>query len=46
MKELILLAALGFVLAAGAAATGLTVTPQSAIAGPCDNNGFCCSGRC
>jgi hypothetical protein len=43
MKRLILLAALGLVLAAGAT---LTATPQSAIAGPCDNNGFCCSGRC
>ena len=45
MKRLILLAVLGLVLAAGAGAT-LTATPQSAIAGPCDNNGFCCSGRC
>jgi hypothetical protein len=46
MNKLILLAALAFVIAAGAATAVLTVTPQTAIAGPCDNNGFCCSGRC
>jgi hypothetical protein len=44
MKRMILLAALGLVLAAGAAVT-LTVMPQSAISGPCDKHG-CCSGQC
>ena len=33
MKKLILLALLGFALAAGAAVTVLTVTPQTAVAG-------------
>jgi len=32
MKKLVLLAVLAFVLAAGAAATVLTVTPQTAVA--------------
>jgi hypothetical protein len=35
MKKLLLLAVLGFVLAAGVAATVLTVTPQAAVAEPC-----------
>jgi hypothetical protein len=38
MKKLALLAALGLILAAGAAVTVLTVTPQSAVAS-CTNQG-------